>query len=161
MKTMSKRSGLPGVALLTLILGFSPGITARGGDSLYGKVTAVKRADLITLDYGAGTYDIRLAGVVLPKNRAAAQKAREFVSKMLLNKPVRLRFDGRTAQGEMVGKIYTDDPEIGIKDVCLEMVRAGKALRDPSYTGYCYNELTVAEAEAKQAQRGIWVKKQP
>lgn len=159
MKTMSKRSGrLPGMALLTLFLAFSPGITARAGDSLYGKVTAVKRANLITLDYGAGTYDIRLAGVDLPRERVAAQKATQFVSKMLLNKHARLRFDGRTAQGEMVGKIFTDDKEIGIKDVGVEMVRAGMALRQRGYTGYRYNELVAAEAAAKKTQRGIWAK---
>ena len=141
--------------LATACLVISP-YAIRAGDSLYGRVTGVRRADLVTFDYGAGTYQIRLAGVVVPQERAAVQVATQFVSDMLLNKNARLRFGGRTPQGEMVGKIFTDDPEIGIRDVAVEMVRAGLARRDLRYTGYRYGEMTTAEEEAQSARRGIW-----
>jgi endonuclease YncB( thermonuclease family) len=121
----------------------------------------VKGADLITFDYGAGTYEVRIAGIEVPRDRAAAQEAAQFVSNMLLNKNARLRFDGRTPQGEMVGKVYTDDPDIGIKDVGLESVRAGVVRQESSYRGYTYGEMTGAEAEARQARRGLWAEPPP
>jgi endonuclease YncB( thermonuclease family) len=157
MKSMLKRSGrLAGVALLTLLFSFYPENGVRAGDSVYGKVTAVERVDLVVLDYGAGSYRIRLVGIEVPQDQATAEEAKQFVSRMLLNKNARLRFDGRTPEGEMVGKIYTDDPEIGIKDVGLETVRTGLVVRQPSYRGYPYGEMAAAEDEARQARRGLW-----
>jgi endonuclease YncB( thermonuclease family) len=158
-KSMLKRSErLAGVVLLALLLSFHPENGVRAGDSVYGKVTAVERADLVVLDYGAGSYRIRLVGVEVPQDRAAADEATQFVSRLLLNKNARLRFDGRTPEGEMLGKIYTDDPDLGIKDVGLETVRTGLVLRQPSYRGYPYGEMTTAEDEARQAQRGLWTR---
>jgi endonuclease YncB( thermonuclease family) len=161
MKLISGRAGSLAVAtalVLGLLVQFLP--AARAGDSLYGKVTAVKRADLITFDYGAGRYDIRLAGIEIPTDRISIQDATRFVAEMLLDKPARLRFDGRTAAGEMIGRIYTDDPEIGIKDVGMEMVRVGMALPSRGYTGYKYGELAQAMEEARAKKLGMWRNRQ-
>ena len=133
---------------------------AHAGDSLYGKVTAIKHANLVTIDYGSGTYDIRLAGIELPDNRAILKQATDFVSKMLLEKPARLRFEGRNPDGEMIGRIYTDDPEIGIKDVGIEMVRAGLAMPQRGYEGDKYGELAKAMEEARTKKTGIWSESQ-
>lgn len=150
----------PGRFVVAIILALLPSafadLGARAGNSLYGVVTAVKQPDLITFDYGAGSYDIHIAGVDVPANPAAAAAATQFVSSMLLNKNVRLRFDGRTPEGEMVGRIATDDPEFGIKDIGVEMVRSGLALRQRDYRGYVYGEMSAAEAEARQTKRGFW-----
>lgn len=142
-----------GLAGLALALGIG---SASAGDSLYGIVTAVKSSDLITLDYGSGSYDIRIAGVVVPDDRAASDEAAAFVSKLVVGKNVRLRFDGRTSDGEMVGRIFTDDPQLGILDVGLETIRSGLAMPDAAYRGYVYGEMDRAVAEARQSQRGIW-----
>ena len=48
-----------------------------------------------------------------------------------------------------------DHPVIGIKEVGVEMVRAGLARRQPGYDEK-YGELAAAEDEARQAGRGIW-----
>jgi len=40
---------------------------AFAGDSLYGKVTAVKSADVVTFAYGAGQYELRLVGIEVPR----------------------------------------------------------------------------------------------
>ena len=130
--------------------------SAGAGDSLYGRVTVVTRADLVTFDYGAGTYQIHLAGIILPPTRAARGEAVQFVANLLLDRNARLRFGGRSPRGEMFGKIFTDAPEIGILDVAVEMVRAGLVQRDVRYSGYRYGEMTTAEEEAQSAQRGIW-----
>lgn len=142
------------VASLTLGAMFIPR-SGDAADSIYGKIVEVKSADLVVLDYGEGKYDVRIAGIVPTRDTAAAGRAKEFVSTLVLGKKVRLRFDGRNNAGEMVGQLQTDDPEIGIKDVGLELVRSGMVRRQPSYD-YKYKELSAAENEARSAKRGLW-----
>src|SRR5262249_31991440 len=126
----------------------------------YGKVTAVRSAEVVTLDYGAGRYDIRLIGIDAPKQEPFASEAAKFVSDMILGKNVRMRFEHRTPSGEMLALLSTDDPVIGIKDVGGELVRAGLAHRQPNYD-YKYGELSKAENEARAAKRGLWSAVQP
>jgi endonuclease YncB( thermonuclease family) len=143
--------GLVSLAVLAVFL-----VPAHAGDSLYGKVTAVKEATLVTLDYGAGSYDIRLVGVDAPKpGEAHADEARQWISGLLLNKNARMRLHHRAPNGEMVCRLFTDDPVIGIKEVGVEMLRAGLAKRQAGYDEK-YGELAAAEAEARAAGRGIW-----
>lgn len=131
-------------------------VPAYAGDSLWGKVTEVKEATLVTLDYGSGAYDIRIVGIEAPKaGEAHAAEARKFVSDLLLGKNARMRLHGRNEKGEMVCRLFTDDPVIGIKEVGVEMARAGLARRQPGYDEK-YGELSAAENEAREAQRGIW-----
>jgi endonuclease YncB( thermonuclease family) len=155
--TMRNRRAI-GVFLGLLIFGAGL-FPAFAGDSLYGKVTAVKSANVATLDYGTGKYDIRLIGIDVPKEGPLAREATQFVSKMVLEKNARMRFEGRTPNGEMLARLFTDDPVIGIKDVGLELVRAGLARRQEGKDerfGYKYGELAAAEREAQKARRGLW-----
>lgn len=130
------------------------------GDSLYGKVTEVKSADVVILDYGAGQYDLKLVGIDVPKDGPIATKATEFVSNLVLGKNARMRFEGRTEGGEMMVRLFTDDPEIGIKEVGVELVRAGLARRQKDFD-FKYGELSAAEKEAQDARRGLWAATQP
>jgi endonuclease YncB( thermonuclease family) len=57
----------------------------------------------------------------------------------------------------MLGRLDTDDPAIGIKDVGVELVRAGLARVQPGFGG----DLAKAENEARQAGRGLWAAAQP
>ena len=78
---------------------------------------------------------------------------------MVLGKMVRLRFDGLTPAKELSGRIWLggiDKPEEPVKDVGVELVRAGAVLRDTAYDHYRYGELASAEAEARQNRRGLW-----
>jgi len=147
------------VGLLVFGAGFYP-CPAFAGDSLYGKVTEVKSAELVVLDYGQGQYNVRIVGIQAPKEGPTAERAKEFVSKLVLRKNARMRFEGRNKAGEMVGQLQTDDPQIGIKDVGLELVRSGLARRQPNYD-YKYHELSAAEKEARGAKRGLWAATQP
>jgi endonuclease YncB( thermonuclease family) len=118
-------------------------------------VTEVKSADLVTLDYGDGQYDLRLIGIDVPKDGPIATKATEFVSNLVLGKNARMRFEGRTESGEMMARLFTDDPDIGIKEVGVELVRAGLARRQKGFD-FKYGELSAAEKEAQGARRGLW-----
>jgi len=130
---------------------------ASAGDSMVGRVVAVKSANLITLDWGAGTRDVRINGIVI--DAKASESANAALSKMVLGKMVRLRFDGLTPTKELSGRIWLggiDKPEEPVKDVGVELVRAGAVLRDTAYGHYRYGELASAEAEARQNRRGLW-----
>jgi endonuclease YncB( thermonuclease family) len=60
-----------------------------------------------------------------------------------------------------MSQLLTDDPDprIGIRDVALELLKAGLVVRAPGgdrMYGYKYSELTVAESEARRNGVGIW-----
>jgi endonuclease YncB( thermonuclease family) len=146
-------------AVVVLVTAMSPDVSS-AGDSIYGKVIAVRSATDLTLDYGAGTYTVRLVGVQLsppgrgPRTTLQAD-ARAMVARLTLNRHARLRFYGRTRDGVMLGRLQTDDPEFKLKDVGLELVRAGLAARLANFD-YPYGELSKVEAEARAARRGLW-----
>lgn len=142
-----------------LILGAGH-FSAISGKSLYGKVIEVRSEDLVVLDYGTGRYIVRIVGIVPPKEGPLALKAKQFVSNLVLGKDANMRLEGRSENGEMVSRLFTADPRIGIKDVGLELVRAGLARREPNYD-YKYGELAKAENEARGAKRGVWATAQP
>jgi micrococcal nuclease len=155
MEALMKTKWIPNLlgSLLLLAATLQP---AHAGDSLYGKVTSVKSAEVVVLDYGAGSYDIRIVGIDAPKaGEPRAEDARKFLSDLLLGKNARMRLVRRDPSGEMVCRLFTDDPVIGIKEVGVEMLRAGLARHRSDYEEK-YGELGKAEAEARAAQRGIW-----
>jgi len=124
------------------------------GDSFWGKVTEVKDAGLVTLDNGKARYEVRLVGVEVPREGRIAGEAKDFVSRLVLGKNARVRLESK-AKGRMTGQLITDDPEIGLKDVGLELVRSGLARKSRGYD-YKYGELAQAEREAREAKRGLW-----
>jgi endonuclease YncB( thermonuclease family) len=134
---------------------------AMAADSFSGKVTEVRSADVIALDYGSGEYIVRIVGIEAPREGPLAAEARKFVAEKVMGKEVRARFQGRDSNGEMVSRIFVGDPG---EDVGLEVVRAGLAQRqqasDPEY-GYKYGELSKAENEAREAKRGLWAPSTP
>jgi endonuclease YncB( thermonuclease family) len=133
---------------------------ALAGDSLYGKVVDVERADRVTLDYGGGRYELTLAAIEIPRDDRAVAEARRFVAELVLGRNARMRFEGRTENGEMLARLYTDDPERGIREVNVELVRAGLARRAGD-ADFKYGELAAAEREARAARRGVWATSQP
>jgi endonuclease YncB( thermonuclease family) len=141
------------VGILCLFISWS----VFAGDSLYGRVVAVRQAHTVTFDYGDGQYELRLVGVEVPKDGQLAREGVELVSKLVLGKNARMRFEGRSADGVMWSRLFTDDPVLGIRDVAVELVRAGLAVRgEDSTEAYKYDELGAAEREARGARRGRW-----
>lgn len=141
--------------LLGFLIFWVSALPARAGDSIYGTVTAVKSAEVVTLDYGKGKYEVRIIGIEVPKTGPGARRAKLFVSNLVLGKKVRIRFDHRAPNGEMVSRLFTDEPSGEIKEVGVEIVRAGLARRQKGYD-YKYGELSAAENEAQKAKRGLW-----
>jgi endonuclease YncB( thermonuclease family) len=133
---------------------------AFAGDSFYGKVNEVKSADVVVIDNGSAKFVVRIVGIDVPREGPIAAEARKTVSRMVLGKAARLRLEFRMPNGEMVGQLLTADPEIGFKDVGVELVREGLAQRQKEYD-YKYHELSNAQREAQRAQRGLWANTQP
>jgi endonuclease YncB( thermonuclease family) len=150
---MGKKWAIAG--FLGLLIFGAGHFSAAAGKALYGKVIEVKSEDLVVLDYGTGQYLVRIVGIVAPKDGPIATKAKQFVSNLVLGKHASMRFESRAENGEMVSRLFTADPRIGIKDVGVELVRAGLARRRPNYD-YKYGELSKAENEARSAKRGVW-----
>jgi endonuclease YncB( thermonuclease family) len=142
-----------------LILG-AGGLPARAGDSLYGKVTAVKSGDVVTFDYGSGQYVLRLVGIEAAKEGPLAAKAVRLVRRMVLGKNARMRFEGLGEDGLMRSRLFTGNPAQGVKEVAQELVRAGLARRQKGFD-FKYGELATAENEARSARRGLWSAVQP
>jgi endonuclease YncB( thermonuclease family) len=144
--------------LIFLGIGLSSAMAAK---VFSGKVTEVRSAAVIVVDYGPGRYVVRLAGITPREEGTFAAEAKKFVTEAVLGKVVRARFQGRDAKDEMVSQIYVGEPG---KDVGLELIRAGLAQRqegpDPQF-GYKYDELSKAENEAREAKRGLWAPEAP
>ncbi len=143
--------------LWMLATGSSPGLA---GDSLYGKVTEVTSADRVTFDYGEGKYQLRLVGIDVQRDGPLARQAVQLVSKLVLGKNARMRFEGRSANDEMLARLFTDDPETGIREVAVELVRTGLARRQKGFD-FKYGELAKAERDAQKERRGLWATTQP
>src|SRR5689334_10767729 len=89
------------LGLLIFAVSLSP---AFGGDSLYGKVTAVKSPEVVVLEVGGRQHDVRIVGIDAPQEERLASEAKQFVSSLVLGKNVRMRFERRAANGEMVAR---------------------------------------------------------
>jgi endonuclease YncB( thermonuclease family) len=151
---MRKKSAAAGL-LGFLIFGaeLSP---ALAGDSTYGKITEVESTDVVVLDYGQGRYNVRIIGIDAPKDGRVAEEGKQFVANLVRDKDVQIRFEFRNQKGEMVSKLLTvASPDTGIRDVGVELVKAGLVRRQQDYD-YKYGELSAAEKEARSAKRGLW-----
>lgn len=155
MKKLRITTTLAGLLILGAALG-----PAFAGDSFYGKVTEVKSGGLLILDSGDGQMELQLVGIDVPQEGPVAAQARAFVSNLVLGKNARMRADHRLPDGPMLARLFTDDPVTGIREVAVEMVRAGLARRQADYD-FKYGELAAAEKDARAAQRGLWASSEP
>ncbi|MBT8080494.1 MAG: thermonuclease family protein [Gammaproteobacteria bacterium] len=150
MKTASRLSIC--IGLIITLIGTLPAYTA---DSLYGTITEVKSGTVVFMKFGGELHELRLIGIEVPDDSTIQEKATEFVSALVLGKSARMRFMGGAADGAFMVRLFTDDPDFGIEDVAVELVRAGWAIPNPGFE-FKYGELADAEREARDSGRGIW-----
>ncbi|HEV7396808.1 MAG TPA: thermonuclease family protein [Pyrinomonadaceae bacterium] len=153
---MKKRFGLAFFLSLLVLLSFGPVL---GGDSFFGKVTEVRAPNVVVIDNGKARFVVNIVGIEPAREAAIASQAKQLVADLVLNKDARVRILGWTQKNEMVAQLLTANKEIGIKDVAVEMVRAGMARRQQGKDedfGYKYGELNTAERQARAAKRGLW-----
>jgi endonuclease YncB( thermonuclease family) len=160
MRAISRQAAAAALGALILTLPFA---AALAGDSLSGKIIAVRSGEVVELDYRTGQYVVHIIGIDAV-SQSTAKAARAYVSKLVFGKRARMRFIGRAGNGEMMSRLFTDEPRLPIIDVGVELVRLGLAKRaagDETRFGYKYGELSAAENEARRARRGLWAAAPP
>jgi micrococcal nuclease len=125
------------------------------------KVVRVYDGDTIKVTENGDKITIRLVGIDAPeiskKKHLPGQpfclKAKEYLSTLVLNKVVNIKFYGKDASGKSLGEIFAEKVNINI-----EMIHAGLA---EVYKGMPAKNLEIttyrdAEKKAKEAVKGIW-----
>lgn len=90
-----------------------------------------------------------LVGITTPKkDEPFAEKGKEFLKKLTLQKDVQLLVESMDKLGNFIGTVFTADN----KNLALELIKNGLAqVRDLKF-----NDLVLAENEAKKQKIGIW-----
>ncbi len=130
-----------------------PSATAKGAE-LVCTVKAVYDGDTLTASCPGGEVTVRVFGIDAPemKQEPWGDRSREALRGLLPRfGSIELRVMDRDRYDRTVARVV-----VGERDVGLEMVRQGRAVVYEQY-----NDSPVyrqAQAEAKQARRGIWEK---
>jgi endonuclease YncB( thermonuclease family) len=125
------------------------------------KVVRVYDGDTIKAIENGKEVTIRLVGIDAPeistKKHLPGQpfclEAKEYLSALVLNKVVNIKFYGKNKSGKSLGEIFAEKVNINI-----EMINAGLA---EVYRGVPAQNLEIAsyrdaERKAKEAVKGIW-----
>lgn len=122
-----------------------------------GKVVGISDGDTITIieNLDNGRFKIRLYGIDAPeKKQDFGQKAKQYLSSLIFNKEVKIKFTEIDRYGRIIGKVYLNDIEINI-----EMLKAGMAWH---YSRYDQTSAYItAEKQARKNGIGLWSMKNP
>jgi endonuclease YncB( thermonuclease family) len=122
-----------------------------------GRVVAVQDGDTVTiLDADRVQHRVRIAGIDAPeKSQAFGEAAKQSLARLVHGQRVDVRCPKRDRYGREVCSVY-----FGARDVGLEQVRSGYAWWYREYareqTPADRAAYEAAEAEARQARRGLW-----
>jgi endonuclease YncB( thermonuclease family) len=145
-----------GLASMRLLL-FLLSVTIINAASITGKVVGVHDGDTMTvLTPAKESVKVRLHGIDSPEAKQAfGSRAKQELSSLTFGKQVRVNVEDKDRYGRTVGRVF-----VGNVDVNAEMVRRGFAWW---YRNYAKKDvgLATAEAEAKNAGRGLWADKTP
>ena len=126
------------------------------------KCTRIIDGDTIIVADNRNLFTVRLVGIDAPelprkKHRLGQPfclKAKDYLSNLVLNKVVNIKFYGTDPHGQLLAEVFVDGVNIN-----LEMIWAGLA---EVYRGAPAANLEIttyrdAEMKAKESVRGIWV----
>jgi endonuclease YncB( thermonuclease family) len=126
------------------------------------KVVQVYDGDTVIAAENGNEITIRLVGIDAPEisrekhlpGQPFCIKSKEYLSSLVLNKVVDIKFYGKDASGRPLGEIFVEN-----KNINIEMVAAGLA---EVYRGKPAQNLKIskyreAQKKAKEAVKGIWV----
>jgi len=134
-------------ALCLLALAVFSGSSA----AFQGKVVGVLDGDTIEVMQGGRAVRVRLDGIDCPEKRQAfGARAKQFTSRMVFGKEVRIMEKGKDRYGRTLAEVILPDG----KSLNQELVREGYAWW---YWKYSDDEdLKRLQAEAREAKRGLW-----
>lgn len=119
-----------------------------------GRVVGITDGDTVTVieqDRGKiNRFTVRLYGIDAPeKQQEFGTKAREYLSKLIFNKSVRVHFREVDRYGRIVGRIYDGEKEINV-----QMIAAGMAWHYRQYSAD--KSYSDAEVQARKRKAGLW-----
>lgn len=130
---------------------------AVGAEVIPGRVIGVHDGDTLTLlADGKQTVKVRLHGIDAPESKQAfGSRAKQELSSLVFGKDVTVEVLDKDRYGRSVGRVM-----LGKVNINEEMVRRGFAWW---YRAYAKGDkfLEGAEAEAKTANRGLWIDTEP
>jgi len=127
-----------------------------------GRVVAIQDGDTVTiLDADRVQHRVRIAGIDAPeKSQAFGEAAKQSLAHLVHGQRVDAHCPKRDRYGREVCSVY-----LGTRDVGLEQVRAGYAWWYREYareqTPDDRASYEAAEAEAREARRGLWTDPAP
>lgn len=122
------------------------------GAEMTGRVVGVSDGDTITIldDLDKGRFRVRLSGIDAPeKKQSFGKKAKQYLSELIFNKTVSIRFSAIDQYGRIIGRVYLDNMDVG-----LAMLSAGMAWHYAQYDNT--PEYDAAEKQARAAGFGLW-----
>lgn len=131
-------------------------------EELLGKVVGVSDGDTVTvIDSNTKQHKIRLNGIDAPESsQDFGQASKRNLSALVFGKDVTVRWSKRDRYGRIIGTVLRND-----EDVNLAQLRAGFAWYFRQYERDVPSQMratyAAAEAEARQAHRGLWAQPNP
>ena len=124
---------------------------------LTGRVVKIADGDTFTLLVnGNEQVKVRLDGIDAPeKGQPFGKRAKEYLSSMIWGVPVMVDVKTTDRYGRSIGKVSTKK----IKDVCLEMIKAGLAWQYRDYNKD--KSYSAAENLARKNKIGLWQDNNP
>ena len=143
-----------GIGLLFLLLvGYLYWVSrppSESGQPLW-RVTQIVDGTTLTLRGSGKIIDIKLVGLNVPQSQEA--NAKEFLTKTLNDKWVRIKLEKEVPIGVKEGFVY-----ISGEDVSARMIRLGLANIDRDEKSFDIRPYIELEQEAEKSKRGLWNK---
>jgi endonuclease YncB( thermonuclease family) len=115
-----------------------------------GEVVGIADGDSITVLRNKTPVKIRLYGIDCPERRQAfGKKAKQFTSKMVFRKQVKIKPVDRDRYGRTVAWVYVNG-----KNLCEELVRNGLAWHYKKYSSD--QSLADLKTQARKGRVGLW-----
>ena len=141
------------VVVFALVLLSTPLVAAE----FTGKVVGVDDGDTIDVLHGRRPETVRLNGIDCPETgQAYGARAKEYTSRLVDGKDVRVIVEGRDSWGRTLAQVVTPDGTV----LNRELVRVGLAWWYYSFAPKD-RDLERFQAEAKAAGAGLWADPHP
>jgi endonuclease YncB( thermonuclease family) len=143
------------VLLLALLAYFAP---AGQADEISGRVVAVADGDTITvLDAAQVEHKVRFAFIDAPeKAQPFGQRAKAVLAERVYGREVRVDVIERDRYGRSVGRVWQGDSDVNLAQLADGYAWHYRQYAEKSQAGRDFERYEAAQAEARQAQRGLW-----
>ena len=139
--------------LLLLLVGYLYWVSrppSESGQPLW-RVTQIVDGTTLTLRGSGKIIDIKLVGLNVPQSQEA--NAKDFLTKTLNDKWVRIKLEKEVPSGLKEGFVY-----ISGEDLSARMIRLGLANIDRDEKSFDIRPYIELEQEAEKSKRGLWNK---